>query len=63
MTHAMAAECLFFRLNHELRDKIYDLVFATEHRSVTIQFATAHSTVLLKNKRSSTELQLQCLAA
>lgn len=44
--HAMAfitTECLFFRLPKELRDNIYDLVFATEHKNATIQFATARS--------------------
>ena len=44
--HAMAVtttECLLLRLPKELRDNIYDLVFATEHKNATIQFATARS--------------------
>lgn len=36
-------ECLMFRLPRELRDKIYDLAFATEHKNATIEFATARS--------------------
>ena len=35
--------CLLFHLPKELRDDIYNLVFATEHQSATIQFATARS--------------------
>lgn len=40
---ATTAGYLLFRLPRELRDQIYDLVFATEHKNATIQFATAHS--------------------
>lgn len=36
-------ESLLFRLPKELRDNIYDLVFATEHMNATIPFATARS--------------------
>ena len=44
--HAIAVTttgCLLLRLPKELRDNIYDLVFATEHKNATIQFATARS--------------------
>jgi hypothetical protein len=40
---AVTTECILFRLPQELRDKIYDLVFATERKNATIQFATARS--------------------
>ncbi|GAB7321944.1 hypothetical protein MBLNU13_g03010t1 [Cladosporium sp. NU13] len=39
----ITTECLLFRLPKELRDNIYDLVFATEHMNATIQFTTARS--------------------
>lgn len=40
---AITTERLMFRLPRELRDKIYDLAFATEHKNATIEFATARS--------------------
>jgi hypothetical protein len=35
--------CLLFRLPRELRDNIYDLVFAIEHENATVDFAVARS--------------------
>jgi hypothetical protein len=39
----ITTECLLFRLPQELCDKIYDLVFATDHNNATIHFAAARS--------------------
>ena len=42
---AITTECLLFRLACELRDKIYDLIFATEHKNATIEFPRARPLV------------------
>ena len=58
----ITTECLLFRLPKELRDNIYELVFATEHKTATIQFATARSlapsvNLLLTNRTINQEAE------
>jgi hypothetical protein len=54
--------CLLFRLPRELRDNIYDLVFATERENATVNFAVARSaapsiSLLLTSRRLRQEAE------